>query len=114
MPAGPYKARHPLDHAASKGTDDARHRDPDHSFSECELGAGAVRPGEALVSIEATKGFNGYYLTSDGYIHSYRTRIRTPSFAHLQMIPLISRGFMVADLMAIFGSIDFVMSDVDR
>lgn len=66
------------------------------------------------MGIEATKGGNGYYLISDGGIHAYRARIRTPSFAHLQMIPLISRGFMVADMMAILGSIDYVMSDVDR
>jgi NADH-quinone oxidoreductase subunit C/D len=45
---------------------------------------------------------------------SLRTRIRTPSFAHLQMIPAINRGQTVADLIAILGSIDFVMVDVDR
>jgi NADH-quinone oxidoreductase subunit C/D len=64
--------------------------------------------------VEATKGVNSYYLVSDGGTSSYRTRIRTPSFPHLQMIPLISRGFMIADLITILASIDFVMADVDR
>jgi NADH-quinone oxidoreductase subunit C/D len=45
---------------------------------------------------------------------SYRTRIRTPSFAHLQMIPTICKGSMVPDLIALIASIDFVMADVDR
>ena len=70
--------------------------------------------GEASVCIEATKGLNSYYLISDGGTMSYRTRIRTPSFPHLQMIPLMCRGSMVADLIAVLGSIDFVMADVDR
>ncbi len=76
---------------------------------------GPVIPaGEARCCIEATKGLNSYTLVSDGGTTSYRTRIRTPSFAHLQMIPLLSRGVMIADLIAILGSIDFVMADVDR
>jgi NADH-quinone oxidoreductase subunit C/D len=73
-----------------------------------------IPPGEAIRSIEGTKGFYGYYLISDGNTISYRTHIRTASFPHLQIIPWISRGLMVSDLVSILGSIDFVMADVDR
>ena len=73
-----------------------------------------IPPNEVTVAIEATKGVNSYYLVSDGSTTSYRTRIRTPTFAHLQMIPKMSRGFMMPDLVAIVAGIDFVMADVDR
>jgi NADH-quinone oxidoreductase subunit C/D len=113
MPPGPYKADHPLTTPPLKK----------QSLRDIEtlidhfLGVswGPVIPaGEAFMGVEATKGSNGYYLISDGSTMAYRTRIRTPSFPHLQMIPLISRGLMVSDLIAILGSIDYVMADVDR
>ena len=113
MPAGPCKADHP------QATPPPKERTMEHietliqHFLNVSWGP-VVPPSECCVNIEATKGWNSYYLISDGGTSSYRTRIRTPSFPHLQMIPLISRGFMVADLIAIIASIDFVMADVDR
>ncbi len=76
---------------------------------------GPVIPaGEAAIGVEATKGHNSYYLTSDGGTMPYRVRIRTPSFPHMQMVSLLSRGWTISDLMAILGSLDFVLADVDR
>jgi NADH-quinone oxidoreductase subunit C/D len=113
MPAGPYKADH---HLAVPPLKERTMHDIETLITHF-LGVSwgpVIPPGEACVAIEATKGCNGYYLVSDGGIHAYRTRIRTPSFAHLQMIPAISRGFMIPDLLAILGSIDYVMADSDR
>ena len=113
MPAGPVKAMHPL---AMPMPREAVLRDIDTlipHFINATWGA-VIPAGEASVTIEATKGLNTYYLISDGSTCPYRVRIRTPSFAHLQTIPFISRGVFLADLIAIIGSIDFVMADVDR
>jgi NADH-quinone oxidoreductase subunit C/D len=82
-------------------------------FLNASWGA-VIPPGEAAVTIEAAKGLNTYALVSDGGTGPYRVRIRTPSFAHLQTIPMLCRGVYLADLIAIIGSIDFVMADVDR
>jgi NADH-quinone oxidoreductase subunit C/D len=113
MPSGPYKSDHPL---ATPPLKERTMHDIEtliNHFLGVSWGP-VMPPGEAFFGIEATKGNNGYYLISDGDIHSYRTRIRTPSFPHIQMVPLISQGSMVPDLLAILGSIDFVLADVDR
>jgi len=113
MPGGNYKSEHPL-------TTPPRKERTMHDIETLinhflSVSWGPVIPaGEAFMGIEATKGNNGYYLVSDGSTVSYRTRIRTPSFPHLQMVPQISRGVMIADLLAIIGSIDFILADLDR
>ncbi len=113
MPSGPYKSDHPLTTPPRK----ERTMHDIETLINHFLGVswGPVIPaGEAFMGIEATKGNNGYYLISDGNTMSYRTRIRTPSFAHMQMVPKISKGLMIADLLAIIGSVDFILADLDR
>ncbi|MBI5571618.1 MAG: NADH dehydrogenase (quinone) subunit D, partial [Desulfomonile tiedjei] len=113
MPEGPYKADHPL---AVPPRKDRTMQDIETlitHFLAVSWGP-VIPPGEAFCGIEATKGNNGYYLVSDGNSSAYRCRIRTPSFPHLQMIPVVVKGLPVADLVAFLGSIDYVMADVDR
>ena len=113
MPGGPCNAEHPLTTPPPK----ARTMHDIETLITHFLGVSwgpVVPPGEALGAIEATKGNNGYYLISDGGNGSYRTRIRTPSFAHMQMLPLLVRGLMIPDLLAILGSLDYVLADIDR
>jgi NADH-quinone oxidoreductase subunit D len=70
--------------------------------------------GEAYVSIEAPKGELGYYVVSDGTPQPYRCRVRPPSFVNLQAIDRMARGALVADLVAIIGTTDIVLGEVDR
>jgi NADH-quinone oxidoreductase subunit C/D len=113
MPSGDYKARHPLTTPPIKDNSMQDIETLIHHFLGVSWGP-VIPAGECSMTIEATKGLNSYYLISDGSTMSYRTRIRTPSFPHLQQIPLVVKGAMVPDLIAHIASIDFVMADVDR
>lgn len=113
MPEGLYKADHPLTTPPIKK----------HTMQDIEtlithfLGVSwgpVIPPGESMSCIEATKGANSYYAVSDGNTSPYRMRIRTPSFAHMQMLPYISRGYTVADMLSILGAMDYVLADIDR
>lgn len=113
MPEGAYKADHPLAVPPPK----------DRTLNDIEtlinhfvsVSWGPVMPaGEASMMVEATKGINSYYVTSDKSTMSYRTRIRTPTYAHLQQMPSVINGSLVSDLIIYLASIDIVMADVDR
>jgi NADH-quinone oxidoreductase subunit D len=76
----------------------------------------ALRPprGETYFAIESSKGELGVYFISDGSEYPWRAKLRSPSLVNLQMLPELLRGYKMSDVVAIIGSIDFVMGDVDR
>ncbi len=113
MPGGEYKTDHPLAIPPRKAKTMTDIETLINHFVGVSWGP-VIPEGEVMVPVEAAKGSNGYYLISDGSTSSYRTRIRTPSFPHMQMLPLISRGYTIPDLLAILGAMDFVLADLDR
>src|SRR5947209_8090770 len=70
--------------------------------------------GEAYVSIEAPKGELGYYIVSDGATQPYRLRVRPPSFVNLQALDRMVAGGLIADIVAVIGTLDIVLGEVDR
>jgi NADH-quinone oxidoreductase subunit D len=70
--------------------------------------------GAVYVPVESPRGELGCYLESDGGPKPHRVHFRSPSLVQLQALPLLSKGHLVADLVAIIGSIDIVLGDADR
>ena len=73
-----------------------------------------VPKGEAYTRTETPRGEVGFYIVSDGTDTPYRMRLRSPSFCNLSVIPVMAKGNMIADFVAILGSIDIVLGCVDR
>ena len=73
-----------------------------------------VPSGETYTVVEAPKGEFGVYLISNGTNKPYRCKIRAPGFAHLQALDFLSRGHMLADVVANIGSLDIVFGEIDR
>lgn len=73
-----------------------------------------VPPGEAYHAIEASKGELGFYIVSAGGHRPYRCKIRSPSFVNLQSIGKMGEGSLLADVVAVIGSLDLVLGEIDR
>lgn len=84
-----------------------------HHFINVTRGMKMPR-GEAYGATEGPRGEHGYYAVSDGLGYAYRLRVRGPGFANVQTLPLMTEGESIADLIAIIGSIDIILPDIDR
>jgi NADH-quinone oxidoreductase subunit D len=73
-----------------------------------------VPAGETYTVVEAPKGEFGVYLVSDGSNKPYRCKIRPPAFAHLQACDAMFKGLLLADAVAIIGTLDIVFGEIDR
>jgi NADH dehydrogenase (ubiquinone) Fe-S protein 2 len=73
-----------------------------------------VPPGATYTAIEAPKGEFGVYLVADGSSKPYRCKIKAPGFLHLAALDFMSRGHMLADVVALIGTQDIVFGEVDR
>ncbi len=71
-------------------------------------------PGETYAAVEGPRGEVGFYVVSDGTRKPYRIKMRKPSFSNFSAMPEILRGLKIADLVAVMGSLDLVVPEIDR
>ncbi|MCL4499231.1 MAG: NADH-quinone oxidoreductase subunit C/D [Chloroflexi bacterium] len=113
MPEGPYKSSSRYAMPPAKEETMLAIETLINHFESVSWGQ-PIPAGEAMIPTEGAKGNYGYYVISDGSNYAYRCHIRTASFPHLQTLPMLTRGLLVSDLIAILGSLDYVLADVDR
>jgi NADH-quinone oxidoreductase subunit D len=113
MPAGPWKADAPKIILPDREKMKTQMEALIHHFKIVTEGFPAP-PGEVYQAIESPRGEVGYYVVSDGSARPCRLHIRGPSFGNLQALPKMVEGRIIADSIAIMGSMDFVLGDTDR
>ena len=113
MPAGPYRADDPKKVVPEKNRVYTKMEELIHDFMLVNIG---INPpvGEAYHGIESSKGELGFYIVSDGTGNPWRMKIRSPSANNLSALPLMLKGCMISDIVAIIGSIDPVMGEADK
>jgi NADH-quinone oxidoreductase subunit D len=113
MPEGPIKADAPKIVLPDREKMKTQMESLIHHFKIVTEGF-AVPAGEVYQGIESGHGQMGYYVVSDGTAKPYRVHMRYPSFATLQALETMCRGRMLADVVAVVGSIDIVLGEIDR
>jgi NADH:ubiquinone oxidoreductase subunit D len=73
-----------------------------------------VNKGETYIGVEAPKGEFGIFLVSDGSEIPFRCKIRAPGFTHLQAMNYLAKGYLIADIVTIIGTLDIVFGEIDR
>src|SRR5208283_1454129 len=113
IPTGPVHAFEPKKVLPKKERVYTKMEELIHDFMIINFG---VNPpaGEVYHAIEGSKGELGFYIQSRGEGHPWRLKIRSPSFMNLQLLPLLLKGRMISDVVAIIGSIDPVMGEADK
>src|SRR5580658_3138696 len=113
MPGGPVKADAPKIVLPDREKMKTQMEALIHHFKIVTEGF-AVPAGEVYQGIECGHGITGYYVVSDGTAKPYRVHMRYPSFATLQAVETMAKGRLIADLVAVIGSIDIVLGEIDR
>jgi len=113
MPEGPFIERSPKYVFPDKERLDSSMEAMIHHFKLVVEGL-APPKGEVYSTIESPKGEIGFYIVSEGESKPYRLRIRPPSFVNLQSLLTMCKGHMIADVVAIIGSLDIVLGEIDR
>jgi NADH-quinone oxidoreductase subunit D len=113
MPEGPVKANAPKIVLPDREKMKTQMESLIHHFKIVTEGF-AVPAGEVYQGIESSRGQMGYYVVSDGTAKPYRVHMRNPSFASLQALETMCKGRMLADVVAVIGSIDVVLGEIDR
>jgi NADH-quinone oxidoreductase subunit D len=113
LPEGPYNAFETKKVLPAKERTYTRMEELIHDFMLINLG---IDPpvGEVYHAVESSKGELGFYLVSDGTGHPWRMKIRSPSTCNLSTLPIMLKGGMISDIVAIIGSMDPVMGEADK
>ena len=113
LPAGSYNAMNPKRVLPNKERTYTKMEELIHDFMLINIG---IDPplGEVYQAIESSKGQLGFYIVSDGTGHPWRMKIRSPSMVNLQSLPMMLKGAMISDIVAIIGSLDPVMGEADK